>query len=131
MAVIDPKASWYYQALEKASSGGYDEAVYLLLDKMVLIDPGAWWYHKALEKALSRGYDKVVQLLLDKVADTDFPDWYFQNPDYRLALEDASSKQASSEGHKKVVEMLLAKEARVKALREHADTPQAASSGTP
>ncbi|KAJ1324752.1 ankyrin repeat domain-containing protein 50 [Microdochium nivale] len=84
-------------ALQAASSRGFQDVVELLLDAGADVNAQGGYYGNALQAASYEGHQDVVQLLLDAGADVNAQGGYYGN-----ALQ-----AASYEGHQDVVQLLL------------------------
>ncbi|KAH8724798.1 fibronectin type 3 and ankyrin repeat domain protein 1, partial [Phaeosphaeriaceae sp. PMI808] len=104
-ADVNAQGGYYGNALQAASSRGYEPVVKLLLDKGADVNSQSGFYGNALQASSEGGHEPVVKLLLDKGADVNAQGGYYGN-----------ALQASSEGgHEPVVKLLLDKGADVNA----------------
>ena len=96
-ADVNAQAGWYGNALQAASSGGYEQVVKLLLDKGANVNAQGGEYDNALQAASEGGHEAVVKRLLDAGADVNAQAGWYGN-----ALQAASHR-----GHEQVVKLLL------------------------
>ena len=98
-ADVNAQGGEYGNALQAASSRGYDRIVQMLLEKGADTNAQGGFYGNALQAVSSRGYDRIVQILLEKGADTNAQGGYYGN-----ALQ-----AASYGGYDRIVQILLEK----------------------
>ncbi|CAG8164625.1 unnamed protein product [Penicillium salamii] len=100
-ADVNAHGEYYGNALQAASSGGYDTIVQILLehgaDVNAQVSAQGGFHRSALQAASSRGHDNIVQMLLEHGADVKALESY-----HGSALQ-----AASSGGHHKIEQMLL------------------------
>ncbi|KAL4756031.1 uncharacterized protein BDW70DRAFT_166850 [Aspergillus foveolatus] len=133
-ADVNAQGGEYGNALQAASSGGYQEIVTLLLDKGANVNAQGGVYGNALYAASEGGYQEIVTLLLDKGADINAQGGTYGNALYaasergyqeivRLLLDKGADgggfgnalQAASSGGYQEIVKLLLDKGADVNA----------------
>jgi hypothetical protein len=96
-ADVNVQGGRYGNALQAASSGGYEQVVKTLLDQGADVNAQGGEYGNALQAASERGHEQVVKTLLDQGTDVNAQGGYYGN-----ALQAASSR-----GHEQVVKTLL------------------------
>ena len=117
--IINAQGGYYGNALQAASTRGYEQVVRLLIDKGAEVNTRGGKYGNALRAASTRGHEQVVRLLIDKGAEVNTRGGRYGN----------ALRAASTRGHEAVVQLLVAKRADVNAQGGHyGNALQAASS---